>query len=765
MLKKVPLLILFLFLAMAAQAQSSFIKVIKRGNDYRFEIPDSILGAPVLFGSRVVDISSPSAKVYSAGQMRRPPELIRFARRGNLLVIEQLTDFVDVDPADPVFDPLMANMRVGAVQYFDIESRNAADDASVINVTKYFSDEVQLAWPLPDNVRKGRLDPKLSRLLFMKEYDDRVNIRSYYEFTGGKETFTITVQYFLLKLPREPLRGRYNDERIGYQPHNRKAYSAGNAISTNRYISRWRIEPAAHDMQRHASGQLVEPKEPIVVYVEPYFPAPWIPYIKEGIEVWNQAFEKIGFKNVLQAREFPVNDPHFDPYDIKTFVVRYLPLNEANAAGQIWTDPRSGEIIHGEVLWWKDVVNLLTMWRFTQTAAVDPAARAVEPQPEAMGEMVRYAIAHEVGHMLGLQHNLRSSYAFPVDSLRCPEFTGRNGTTPSIMDYARNNHVAQPGDLERGVRLTPPHLGAFDIFSVEYGYMYIHGASTPDEERPVLDSLFATRAGNPVYKFAPFIAAAVSPDPSAQTESLGNDVIRSSNYGILNTRVILDNLIEWTTEGGGDIAMINRRYDALSRQYFRYISLSMSYIGGVYTRYGPLSEERIRQVPVEKKKQKEALDFVIRQLREAPVHLDQSQFTPIIGSKRDHVLKAQSDVVAYLLNAFILPRVLANTTFGPQGYTLEEYLSDLDAQIWKTFCTSSVYDKNIQITYVQNLAAAANLKPGGNLVAPGRDAIIAEAAYTQLLKTKKYLERKKRRTSSGSKAHYSFLLDLIEKAG
>lgn len=763
MLKKISLIILVCCMAVTVKAQDTFIKVIKKGNNYRFEIPDSLLGEPILFGSRIVDLSSPSAKVYAAGQMRRPPVLIRLARRDNLIAIEELSDFVDVDPNDPIYEPLMRNMQIGAVHYFEIESRNQADNASIINVTKYFSDEVALAWPLPDNVRKGRLDPKLSKLLFMKQYDDRINIRSYYEFTGGKETFTITVQYFLLRLPKEPLLTRYNDERMGYQPFNKRSFASGKGIVTNRYISRWRIEPAEADKEKHAAGILVEPKNPIVVYIEPYFPSAWIPYIKEGVEVWNEAFEKVGFKNVLTAKEFPKNDPNFDPYDIKTFVIRYIPLLEANAAGQIWTDPRSGEIIHGEVLWWNDVINLLTMWRFTQTAAVDPAARAIEYSTEMVGEMVRYAIAHEVGHMLGIQHNLRSSYAYPVDSLRSPTFTQQYGTTASIMDYARNNHVAQPGDLERGVKLTPPHLGPFDVFSIEYGYLYIHNARRPEDERAALDSLFAMRAGDPTYMFAPFIAVPISPDPSAQSESLGNDVIRSSHKGILNTRIILENLIEWTLNEGGDIALINRRYDALSRQYFRYISLSMSYIGGVYTSYGPLADDRTRHIPVVKEKQKEALRFVIQQLREAPLYLDQNQFAPIIGSKRDQVIKSQSDVVASLLNNFILPRVLANSTYSDDLYNLEEYLADLDKLIWKTFCTQSVYDKNIQISYIQALSNAAAIKQGDNALSPGRDAIIAEAAWTQLRKTRKKLERMKRR-SGASKAHYQFLIDLIENA-
>lgn len=741
-------------------AQQSFIKVIDGGDKYKFEIPDSLIGKPILFGSRVVDISSPSAKVYSAGQMRKPPVLIRFAKRDELMVMEELVNFVDVDSSDPIFEPLSRNTRVGGVNYFDIEARNDSDDASVIDVTKYFAEEVQVAWPLPDNVKKGRLDSKLSKVLFMKEFDDRVNIRSYYEFLGGKHTFALTVQYFLLKLPQDPLLTRFNDNRIGYQPFNKKSYASGKPITTNRYITRWRIEPSPSDMNRHKAGELVEPREPIVLYIEPYFPEDWIPYIKEGVEVWNAAFEKIGFKNVLVAREFPQNDSLFDPYDIKTNVIRYLPLDEANAAGQIWTDPRSGEIINGEVLWWNNVIELISMWRFTQTAAVDANARALTYDSEFLGEMIRYAIAHEVGHVLGIQHNLRSSYAYPVDSLRSPTFTQQYGTTASIMDYARFNHIAQPGDLEKGVSLTPPSLGPFDYLSIDYGYRYIHDVRKPEDELPVLDSLFKSKGGDPMYKFAPFLAVPISPDPTAQTETLGNDIIQSSSMGIKNTQKIISNLVEWTLSEGGNSSDINARYEALAKQYFRYITLSISYIGGTYSVYGPIDSTLAKHIPVNKIKQKEALEFVIASLKDVHLHLDNSNLTKVIGSQAENVLKKQAEIMESLLGNFILPRVLRNSLSEGDQYTLDEYFSDIDKLVWENLSPSLLYHKNLQITYIQTLKNLAVIPTDADAGKLGAKAIIAETAYRQQLLTRKKLEKMMRKDSK-SKDHLMFLLELL----
>lgn len=762
MLKK-TILISFLVLApfFLKGQQDSFIKVVKSSDKYTFEIPDSLLGKDILFGSRVVDISSPKAKVYSAGQMRTPPVVIRFKKEGKYMLIQELTQFSEVDATNPIYEALKRNEIVGSSMIFDIEKRNESDNASIVDVTKYFSEEVQLAWPLPDNVKKGRLESKLSKILFMREYNDHVNIRSYYEFNGGRETLALTVQYFLLRLSDYPLMTRLNDDRIGYQPVSKKHYASGKGIETKSYISRWKIEPAKQDIEAHASGKLVKPLHPIVVYIEPYFPSEWIPFIKSGIEDWNKAFEKIGFRDVLTAKEFP-NDPDFDPYDIKTNVVRYFPLNEANAAGQIWTDPRSGEIINGEVLWWNDVVNLVNMWRFTQTAAADPRARALDFDPEVAGEIIRYSIAHEVGHMLGLQHNMRGSYAYPVDSLRSPTFTQTYGTTASVMDYARFNHVAEPGDLERGVKMTPPHLGPFDFLSIEYGYKYIHGAETPEDEKQMLDSLFASKGNNPFYLFSPFITSPISPDPSSQPESLGNDIIASSQSGINNTRIILDSLVDWTIQEGGGLDVIESRYQALNKQYCRYITLPISYIGGVYNYQGPLHFVTDKYVPVSLNKQKEALEFVVRHLHEYPLYMERDDINQILGFQKELILKSQGETLSSLMAHYLLPRIVNGSEDKQAGKNLERYFEDLDKLIWKMTREGSLYDKNMQISYLQTLKSVSAVSSQKNDPKFGIELIIKEAAFAQLEKTRRNLKRASKRERA-NRPNYNFLLNIIEK--
>ncbi|MDD3034857.1 MAG: zinc-dependent metalloprotease, partial [Bacteroidales bacterium] len=749
-------LLLFLFTFTTLCANTGFIEINRIGKSTYLNIPDSLLGKDLLFGSRIIDISAPSAKVYSAGQMRTPPALVRFIRNNGMLVMVKVDNFPEVDKDDPISEPLARNTTIGGICTFEIEPKSPTG-ISTIDVTKFFSEEVPLVWPLPDNVKKGRLEPKLSGIISAKNYDDHVNVRGHYEFSGPKETFAITVQFFLLRLPEETIKPRFNDDRIGYQPYNRKSFRSGKEITTNKYITRWRVEPHRDSLDYFKKGIPVTPQKQIVVYVEPYFPAAWIPHIKLGIEDWNKAFEKIGFRNTLVAREL-TDTTSVDPYDIKTNVVRYLPLEEANAAGQIWVDPRSGEIINGEVLWWNDVVNLMKMWRFTQTAAADPEARALEYSPEMMGEMIRYAIAHEIGHMLGIQHNMRGSYAYPVDSLKSATFTAKYGTTASIMDYARNNHVADADDFKRGVRMTPPLLGPFDYLSVEYGYRYFNQESTPTREYKWLDSLLTNKGKSPEFKFASFAAVPVSPDPSAQSESLGDDVVSSSGYGIENTRTILSNLVRWTIEAGGNRDVVMERYDALAKQYFRYITLSLSYLGGTYQNLLPEGDTSQIYTAIDSIKQKETAIFALQNLTEAPGYLDLKSIKDVYGPLSENIMKRQVDLLETMTGNFVLPRIALCQSQDLDALTVAEYLEMIGNHIVKHSNSRDPYIRNLQAAYMQIMKKLSSLNTKGEVSVSGTQTVIASAAYNQLLKTKKYLSS---RIGKGEESdHYRFLLSI-----
>ena len=759
--KKIRLLLMLLIFHVAIPAQGHFIKICNT-NGYKFEIPDYVIGKDILFGSRIVDISKPEAKVYAAGQMRKPPVIIRFTKSGNTLRMDQIINFYKIDKNDPIYESVEKNQRVSAVYTFDIEQKVRKDGSlvNVIDVSKFFLDEVTIAWPLPDNVNNGRLDSKLTSVLFMKELDDHVNIRVYYGYTGGKEPFSITVQYFMLLLP-ELLKPRYDDDRVGYQTISLKKYESGKVISKEKIISRWRIEPKLSDVEKHRKGQLVEPENPIVIFIDPAFPSDWIPYIKMGIEDWQKAFEKIGFKNAIIAKEYPKNDTDFDPYDIRVNCVRYIPVQEANASGQIWIDPRSGEILQGDILWWNDVISLIKMWRFTQTAAVDPEVRRPFFSKEIEGELIRYAIAHETGHMLGLQHNMRASYAYPVDSLRSPTFTMKFGTTASIMDYARNNYVAQPGDLQRGVKMTPPALGPFDFLSIEYGYKIIYGADTEKKEREELEKIFISKGDDPMYFFGPLTMSQVFPDPASQSDALGDDIIKSSYYGIKNTRIILENLYKWTIDTGGDESLLVERYNALINQYYRLLSLPLSYVGGKYQFYGNLLAEKPKYIPVEKQKQIEAVNYITLELKEAGKHTLRRELLPLIGSEYvDKVYKKEADLVALMVSPIILTRLVQSSFFDSSCLSIEEYLDMIDDNILNLSDDyNNPFVKNIQTSYIQALISVYKQQGGETIT--GTNSIILESILNRIIKTKSKLTNFTNKQSGDSK-YLDYLLSLLK---
>ena len=301
------------------------------------------------------------------------------------------------------------------------------------------------------------------------------------------EPYTVQVHRSFIVLPDEPMRMRLQDNRVGYFYSDRSLYTTKKIKSTITRLYIAGVSNRKRKISNVASQEnLSEPRQPIIFYVDSAFPDKWRDVVKQGIEDWNTAFEAAGFKNAIQARDYPKNDPDFDPDDMRYSCVKYAATTIANAMGPSFVDPRSGEILTADVIWYHNIVSLLHNWRFCQTAATDPRVRKPVFDDDVMRESMRYVASHEIGHTLGLMHNMGASFAYPVDSLRSPSFTQKYGTTPSIMDYARNNYIAQPGDFDRGVKLTPPILGVYDIYAIAWGYRLIPGANTPTEEAATL---------------------------------------------------------------------------------------------------------------------------------------------------------------------------------------------------------------------------------------------------------------------------------------
>ena len=720
------------------------LKIVKQGNAYLLEVADSLLGRDLLFGSRVVSLSV--QKNISAGQTMGDPIVVRFELNGKYLNMERLVSSAVWEESDVAAKLIARNHVIPVMQVFDLVRRDEERGVNVIDVTRYFSDEIGEISPLPGGMKQGRLEPKASGILCFSNHENRVNVTTRYAYVGGKTPLIVTINYTLLVLSKEPMRPRYEDERMGYFSTVKTVYNTAKRVYRPKYVSRWRIEPRPDEVARYQAGELVEPARPIVFYFDPATPALIKKYARLGMLDWNKAFEAIGFKNVIQVRDFPGKD--FNSEDLTVSCFRYIPTEEANAAGRIWTDPRSGEIIQADILWYHNVVRLLQEWRFIQTAAADPSVRNKELS-EVMGELIRYAVAHETGHALGMKHNMRASFAYPVDSLRSPSFTQKYGTTASIMDYARNNYVAQPGDLERGVKMTPPLLGPFDYFSVQWAYTPIFNAETPGEELVVLEQMFREKGSDPLYLYANMAMGPVVPDPAGQSDMLGDDLLKSSTYGISNLRYIMRHLMEWCSDEGDSYLRMTEMYDAGVKQFFKYMNNCASYIGGVYYLPGTVGQHEARYVEVDKERQKKTVQFIVNELRETDQWLCDRELFGSIGNKTEMLMNRQGEMIATLVSPNLLNRLIGSV------YPIEEYLQDISTCLFTGKGSLSEYEKNRQIAYVQALKKVGNEKGD-----PGKanDNLKSAAVYGEMVRLGKKLERQIKYSE-----HIGFVVDLLKK--
>jgi hypothetical protein len=525
-----------------------------------------------------------------------------------------------------------------------------------------------------------------SAITSVKSFPENIEIESRLADTTQKvrSPYTVSMSRSIVRLPDDPMPVRYKDNRVGFFSETERIYSSNaDRVEEHQIITRYRLEPKDEDREAYFRGELVEPKKKIVYYVDSAFPEKFRGAIKEGIEYWNVAFEAAGFKNAIEARDYPTDDPDFDPDDIRYSCVRYCVTPTANAMGPSYVDPRTGEILGSDVIWYHNILSLLHNWRFTQTAAVDPRVRTKTFADTVMYESLTYAAAHEIGHCLGLMHNMGASYAYTIDNLRDPEFTQKYGTTPSIMDYARNNYVAQPGDVERGVKLTPPSLGVYDIHAINWGYRLIPNAKDADAEKHVLDQWIRAKGGDPMYEFGAQQVLGLM-DPTDQTEDLGNDHVEAGNLAISNLKIIMEHLEDWAGESGETYDDLGEMYEAVVKQYLRHVGHVYPYLGGVEfkeVRQG-YDDGNARRY-FSKADQKRALDWLLNEARTNSWLMPESLMSKFETPYQWHG-KFLRTLVGNMFDPTVYYRINKGYEQNPkENYKLDDFMDDVMKGLFK----------------------------------------------------------------------------------
>lgn len=700
-------------------------------DDWYFVIPDSLLGRPILTVTRFV--TTPVGIQVHGGELANN-QVLYWEKRGDQLLLRALmfdstadsTAAIAAAVRNSAENPIIASLKIETtpkdsanraalaaggrgyrVKVTDLlKGDNAVIGMNQMSKTRFNVTALKAELSYVDTIKTFPIN---TEIISVKTYGAKPGGSNPSAYLAGQMTFRLNTSFVLL--PKEPMRARTFDPRVGYFTDSFVEYTdAQQSVRRKTIATRWRLEPRPEDLDKYRRGELVEPQKPIVFYIDPATPKQWRKYLIMGVEDWQKAFEKAGFKNAIRAYEWP-NDSTMSMEDARFSVIRYLASPVSNAYGPQIHDPRSGEILESHIGWYHNVMKLVHDWYFVQAGAVDERARKMQFDDELMGQLIRFVSSHEVGHTLGLRHNMGASSATPVENLRNKNWVETHGHTASIMDYARFNYVAQPEDKIGDAGMFP-RINDYDMWAIEWGYKYFPDAQSEKEERLALNRITNNRiTGNRRLWFG---GEGNDNDPCAQTEDLGDDAMKASTYGLKNLRYIVKHLPQWTYEEGDLGDNLEQMYGSVLGQFRRYIGHVTRNIGGIHHEYKSVEQTGAVYTPMTRERQKRALAWIDANVFTQPRWMISEDYVSRLGTSPEALIRPLAEMaVAPLVSATTFDR-LARYAYGPQPYTPTEYIDDLFHVLFRETTTGArvgTWHRFIQQQAVLRLLKAWRMVP------------------------------------------------------
>ena len=711
-----------------AVSDEGIITVHKVEDKYYFEIPDKALKKEFLVVTRLTKAGAEmrmGTVGYAGDQISQ--NVISFEKGPNDKVFLRSISYVDYakDSTSAMYKTVMRNNVNAIEQAFDIKAFGKEKNSTVIDVTDFINadnDVVSFDTRFKKGFRVGAFQKDKSFVNFVKSFPTNIEINTTktYNRSAGEASpipgapkpevsgnYTVEVNSSIILLPENKMQARYFDPRVGYFTVGYTDFDENpQGVERVSLVKRWRLEPKAKDLEKYKRGELVEPEKPIVFYIDPLTPKKWIPYLIQGVNDWQKAFEKAGFKNAIYAKvPNAKEDPEWSLEDARFSAIVYKPSDVPNASGPSIADPRTGEILESHINWYHNVMKLLNDWYFVQASPNDPRARKVDFDDELMGQLIRFVSSHEVGHTLGLRHNFGSSSTVPVENLRNKSWLKANGHTPSIMDYARFNYVAQPEDNVGEAGLMP-RIGDYDDWAIEWGYRRFYNYNSPEKEKAHLNKWVMEKLQNPRLWFG----TETNPyDPRSQSEQVGDNPMLAGKYGVKNLQRIMENIEAWSTKPNEDYSSLNNRFTQVSGQFARYLGHVSKYIGGVKETPKMVEQKGAIYELVSKSEQKEALKFLSENVFTTPNWLlKTSVLTKIDKSPVEVVENLQKTVLNRVLSEGVLNKLYEGESLDANAYAVYDYLQDIKNSVFSELKSSSkidIYRRNLQKNFVETLIA------------------------------------------------------------